>query len=104
MTKKTPDLSKMTDLSAKEITDSLIEYPCDFPIKVFGQQNAGFAKAVLEVVTKHDVNFNAATMEMRASKTARYISLTCTVRANSRQQLDAIYQDLCDHPMVVMVL
>lgn len=102
--KKTPDLSRMTDLSAQQLTDSLIDYPCDFPIKVFGQQNAGFAQAVMEVVTKHDTSFSAASMEMRASKTARYVSLTCTVRAHSREQLDAIYQELCDHPMVVMVL
>jgi putative lipoic acid-binding regulatory protein len=92
------------DMSAKELTDSLIEYPSNFPIKVFGQQNAGFAQAVLEVVNKYDPGFIAASMEMRASKTARYVSLTCTIRATSRVQLDAIYQDLCDHPMVVMVL
>ena len=86
------------------LTDSLVDYPCDFPIKVFGQQQAGFAQAVLEVVSKHDPKFAAADMEMRASKNARYISLTCTVRATSREQLDAIYQELCDHQMVVMVL
>ena len=86
------------------ITDSLIEYPCEFPLKIFGQQQAGFAQAVLEVVTKHDPGFLASSMEMRASKNARYISLTCTAHITSRQQLDAIYQELCDHPMVVMVL
>jgi len=83
---------------------SLIEYPCEFPLKVFGQQQAGFAKAVMEVVGKHDPGFSAASIEMRASKNARYVSLTCTVCATSREQLDAIYQELCDHPMVVMVL
>lgn len=92
------------NLSAKELTDSLIDYPSDFPLKIFGQQNAGFAQAVLEVVTKHDPTFVAASMEMRASKTARYVSLTCTITATSREQLDAVYQELCDHPMVVMVL
>lgn len=87
-----------------EIESSLIEYPCEFPLKIFGQQQAGFAQAVLEVILQHDPDFAAASMEMRSSKTARYISLTCTVRATSRQQLDAIYQALCDHPLVVMVL
>ncbi len=96
--------AKVEFLEETRLSDSLIDYPCDFPIKVFGQQHAGFAQAVLEVVTKHDPGFLAASIEMRASKTARYISLTCTVRATSRQQLDAIYQELCDHPMVVMVL
>lgn len=83
---------------------SLIEYPSDFPIKVFGQSQQGFAQAVMEVVSRHDPAFTAASIEMRHSKTSRYISLTCTVRATSREQLDAIYQELCDHPMVVMVL
>ena len=94
----------MSKLPAKELTDSLIEYPCEFPLKIFGLQQAGFAQAVLEVVGKHDTGFTAASMEMRASKNARYISLTCTIHATSREQLDAVYQELCDHPMVVMVL
>ncbi len=92
------------NLTTKELTDSLIEYPCDFPLKIFGKQQAGFAQAVLEVITKHDPGFLASSMEMRASKTAKYVSLTCTIRATSRVQLDAVYQDLCDHPMVTMVL
>ena len=86
------------------VTDSLIDYPCDFPIKVFGQTQQGFAQAVMEVVAHHDPDFHAATMQMKSSSKARYISLSCTVRATSREQLDALYQDLCDHPMVVMVL
>lgn len=84
--------------------DSLIDYPCDFPIKVFGKSEQGFAQAVTEIVLRHAPDFNPATMQMRSSKTARYISLTCTVRATSRAQLDALYQELCDHPMVVMAL
>ena len=87
-----------------ELTDSLIEYPCDFPIKVFGQTQAGFAKAVMEVVLRHDPEFKPATIETRSSSKARYVSLTCIVRATSREQLDALYQELCDHPLVVMVL
>ncbi len=92
------------EATKSELRDSLVEYPCDFPLKIFGQQQAGFAQAVLEVVNKHDPGFLAASMEMRASKNARYVSLTCTIRATSREQLDALYQELCDHPMVVMVL
>jgi putative lipoic acid-binding regulatory protein len=87
-----------------DLRATLIEYPCDFPIKVFGKQQTGFAQAVLEVVNKHDPGFLAASMEMRASKNAKYVSLTCTIRATSREQLDALYQELCGHPMVTMVL
>lgn len=86
------------------LTDSLIEYPCDFPIKVLGLAHQGFAQAVTEVILRYDRDFNAATMEMRPSSGARYIGLTCTVRATSREQLDALYQELCDHPQVTMVL
>lgn len=86
------------------VHDSLIEYPCDFPIKVFGQSQDGFAKAVVEVVTRHDPGFQPGSIQMKNSGKARYVSLTCTVHATSREQLDALYQELCDHPMVAMVL
>ncbi len=94
----------MTQSTTNDLTTSLIEYPCEFPLKVFGKQQSGFAQAVLEVVTRHAPEFTAANMEMRASKNARYLSLTCTIRATSREQLDALYRELCDHPMVTMVL
>jgi putative lipoic acid-binding regulatory protein len=84
--------------------DSLIEYPCDFPIKVFGLAQQGFAQAVASVVKKHAPDFDAATIEMRSSSNAKYISLTCTIRATSREQLDNLYRDLSSHPMVKMVL
>lgn len=85
-------------------SESLVEYPSDFPLKIFGVQHPEFAQSVLDVVMKHAPDFIPASMEMRASKTAKYISLTCTIRATSRKQLDAVYQDLVDHPMVKMVL
>jgi hypothetical protein len=83
---------------------SLIEYPSQFPIKIMGHTRAGFAQTVLEIVKRHAPEFDGATMEMRASKQGKYLSITCTVTATSREQLDALYRELCDHPMVVMVL
>lgn len=83
---------------------SLIEYPCDFPIKIMGRKQPGFAQAMLAIVKCHAPDFDDATMEMKASKKGSYLGLTCTIRATSRIQLDALYQELCDHPMVVMVL
>lgn len=85
-------------------TESLIEYPCDFPIKILGRTQAGFAQAVLEIVGGHAPDFDGATMEMKTSKRGKYLSVTCVIRATSRQQLDELYRALCDHPMVVMVL
>ncbi len=83
---------------------SLIEYPCDFPIKVFGIAQQGFAQAVAEVVLAHAPDFDAASIEMRSSTGAKYLSLTCTIRATSREQLDSLYRALSSHPMVKMVL
>jgi putative lipoic acid-binding regulatory protein len=84
--------------------DSLIEYPCDFPLKVFGEAKPGFAQAVAIVVQKHAPDFKSESIEMRSSSNAKYISLTCNIRATSREQLDNLYRDLTSHPMVKMVL
>ena len=89
---------------ADEERDTLIEFPCDFPIKVMGARVDGFAQAVVEVVLRHDADFDAARMEMRPSRKGNYLALTCTVRAISQQQLDALYQELTSHPMVKVVL
>jgi putative lipoic acid-binding regulatory protein len=83
---------------------SLLAFPCDFPIKVMGRKQPRFVQAVTGIVRKHAPDFDAATVEMRPSRQGKYLSVTCVVRATSRQQLDALYQELCDHPDVVMVL
>jgi putative lipoic acid-binding regulatory protein len=83
---------------------SALAFPCDFPIKVMGRKEPRFAQTVAEIVLKHAPDFDAATMEMRPSRQGRYLSLTCIVRATSRDQLDALYRELCDHSSVVMVL
>ena len=84
--------------------ETLIEYPCDFPIKIMGRTTPGFAQTIVELVRRHAPDFEAASVEMRTSKQSKYLSVTCTVRATSREQLDRLYQELCDHPLVVMVL
>lgn len=84
--------------------DSLIEYPCDFPIKVMGVASDRFADIVCHVVRAHAPEFDPATMTQRGSTGGRYVSVTCTVRVSSRQQLDNLYRDLSTHPAVAMVL
>ncbi|MFO1205987.1 MAG: DUF493 domain-containing protein [Burkholderiales bacterium] len=83
---------------------SLIEYPCDFPIKIMGTSQPGFAQTIVDIVRHHAPDFDPATLEMRVSRARKYLSVTATIRATSREQLDALYQELSDHPMVVMVL
>jgi len=83
---------------------SLIEYPCDFPIKVMGLQVPGFVEAIVHVARQFDGGFDEATLEKRPSSNARYLGLTLTVRATSREQLDELYRTLSTHPMVKVVL
>lgn len=84
--------------------DTLLEFPCNFPIKIIGIAEEGFAQEILEVVIRHAPDFVAATMEMRPSKGGSYLSLTCTVQAVSQVQLDALYRELSGHPRVKVVL
>ena len=86
------------------VPESLIEYPVDFPIKVMGRTQPGFAQEMLTLVKRHAPDFDESTVGMRSSREGKYLSLTFEIRATSRQQLDALYQDLSDHPMVQMAL
>ena len=83
---------------------TLIDYPCEFPIKVMGKDEQGFIKSILMIVNRHIPDFVDSSVETRVSKKNKYLSLTCTVHVISQSQLDALYQELCDHPMVLMVI
>lgn len=95
-----PDAMKPDDSEG----GSLLTFPCVFPMKVMGRREDGFAQTVSEIVQRHAGDFHPGTIEMRASKNGRYLSLTVTINARSREQLDALYSELSHHPMVMMVL
>ena len=84
--------------------DSLIEYPCLFPIKVMGAKVDGFVQALTHVAEQFDPTFDANTIELRPSKAGNYLGVTLTVTATSREQLDELYRTLSSHPMVKVVL
>ena len=83
---------------------SLIEYPSMFPIKVMGERVDGFVEAVTRVALHFDPAFDAATVELRESSGGKYLGITITVLATSREQLDELYRTLSTHPMVKLVL
>lgn len=87
-----------------QATDSLIEYPSDFPIKVMGATRDDFAATIVDVVLQFDPTFHAGRMEVRPSAQGNYTGLTVTVRATSRVQLDDLYRALSGHPMVKIVM
>ena len=84
--------------------ETLLEFPCDFPLKIMGAADAGFAASIAAVVVRHAPDFDVATMQLRSSKSGTYLSLTCTVRAGSQQQLDALSHELTPNPTVRVLL
>jgi putative lipoic acid-binding regulatory protein len=84
--------------------ESVIAYPIDFPIKIMGPAHPAFLPTMTALVRKHAEDFDEDLASMRPSKKGKYVSLTLTIRAVSREQLDNIYQELSDHPMVSMAL
>jgi len=84
--------------------ETLVEFPCDFLIKVMGETNDDFANAMVSVIQVHEPKFDATKVDMRASSGGRFISLTCNVYVTSKAQLDSIYRALSEHPLVKYVL
>lgn len=84
--------------------ETLLEFPCDFPLKIMGETHEEFQRVVVDIVTKHAPDFDSTTLEVRASSGGKYVSLTCTVIATSKPQLDALYMELTGHPLVKVVL
>ena len=84
--------------------ESLIEYPSQFPIKVMGLKVDGLVAAITHVAHQFDPAFDARTIELRESSGGKYLGVTVTVTATSREQLDELYRTLSTHPMVKVVL
>ncbi len=85
-------------------TESLIQYPSAFPIKVVGVNEEGFEQAVAQILRKHAPDFDVTSIQVRESRAGKYLSVSATITARSRDQLDALYLELTGHPMVRVVL
>ena len=93
---------QLTDIETPQ--ETLIEFPCDFPIKVMGETHADFTSEIIKAIQIVIPNFDVSKIEMRGSAGGKYISLTCMVYVTSKPQLDNIYRALSSHPMVKVVL
>jgi uncharacterized protein len=87
-----------------ETEETLLEFPCDYLLKVMGRAEPGFDSLVVELVRKHVPDLREGAVSTRPSKGGKWISVTVTLRAESKSQLDAIYLDLTAHEKVVMAL
>jgi putative lipoic acid-binding regulatory protein len=93
-----------TPSSAPQPGASPLQFPTDFPIKIMGKRVDEFAQQIVAVVQSHAPDFDPATLELRSSSAGKYLSVTATIRATSREQLDALYRALTSHPLVQVVL
>jgi uncharacterized protein len=84
--------------------ESIIQFPCDFPIKAMGLATNDLELIVFEIVTVHAPDTPSHAVTKRASSNGKYISVTVTVNAKNQSQLDAIYQALTDHEHIMMAL
>ena len=84
--------------------DTLLEFPCRFPIKAMGKDEDEFVAHVLNLVTPHFPEISEDDIRTRSSNGGKYISVTITVTATSKLQLDAIYYALTDSDRVRMAL
>ncbi|WP_031434803.1 YbeD family protein [Methylomarinum vadi] len=84
--------------------ETLLEFPCQFPIKAMGVSSDQFDITVIEIVRRHVDDIKEGAVTSRPSKGGKYTAVTVVIEATSRKQLDAIYQDLTDHPDVLMAL
>lgn len=80
-----------------------MEFPCSFPLKVMGLNGGQFESAVQAVVKKH-LQDSPVLFERRPSASGKYLSVTATFTATSREQLDTLYRELNSHELVVMTL
>jgi uncharacterized protein len=86
------------------MSDSLIEFPCSFPLKVMGRKDLGFEELVISLVEPHAGSLDAASIRTRESRDGNFIAVTVTVHVESQAQLDEIYSVLSGHDQVLMVL
>ena len=82
----------------------LLEFPCDFPIKIMGRDTAEFHVIARALVEKHTGPLPDKSIRRSLSSKGRFVSITITVNAQSQEQLDAIYREVSGHDDVLVAL
>lgn len=88
----------------QENYQTLLEFPCNFPIKVMGKANLEFESKILTIIRKHSPDLGEGAIKIKRSKAGNYISITATIPAKSKQQIDDLYLELTAERTVIMVL
>jgi len=90
--------------TASNPEDSALTFPCRFPIKAIGRADADFDALIVGIVRRHAPDLTEGAVHTRSGSKGNYLAVTVTIEADSRAQLDAIYQELSHHPRVIMAL
>lgn len=90
--------------TASPVEETLIDFPCDFAIKVMGAARPEFHSCIENIAKKHDPEFIPEETKQKNSKTGKYVSLTLNIHAKDKPQLDALYQELSDNELVLWAL
>ncbi|HEX5787711.1 MAG TPA: DUF493 domain-containing protein [Woeseiaceae bacterium] len=101
-----PGAGSMTpgDDDRSDDQDTLLEFPCEFPVKMMGRDTPEFRANVLALVELHTGPLEPERIQVAQSRNGRFVSVTVTVNAESKEQLDAIYRELTAHDDVLMAL
>ncbi|MBL3588604.1 MAG: DUF493 domain-containing protein [gamma proteobacterium endosymbiont of Lamellibrachia anaximandri] len=91
-------------MTNEQETETLLKFPCEFSIKAMGRAEPGFDLLVVEMIRNHVPDLHEGAVKLRPSKGGKWVSVTVTIQASSKAQLDAIYLDLTAHEKVVMAL
>lgn len=86
------------------MTDKLLEFPCEFPIKMMGRDSPAFREAALDVIARHTGGVEDDAVRVASSRKGNFLSITVTITATSRRQLDDIYRELSAHEQVLVAL
>ncbi|WPL19919.1 hypothetical protein Thiowin_05074 [Thiorhodovibrio winogradskyi] len=98
-----PDAQAL-DVAAIQSQETLLEFPCQFPIKAMGLAEANIVELVLEILGRHTLDIAPEQVRQRLSSNGKWLSVTVLIEAESKAQLDAMYQDLTSHDAIVYVM
>tara|TARA_B100000965_G_C19213702_1_gene592816 strand:+ start:52 stop:327 length:276 start_codon:yes stop_codon:yes gene_type:complete len=91
-------------MSEEKSLESLIDFPCEFPIKILGKDSDIFENTVSKIMAQHDQKYSKIKVKKNNSKNKNYIALTWVVNVNNRDELDNIYRDLSKEKNILFVL
>jgi putative lipoic acid-binding regulatory protein len=94
---------KLHDITLEE-GETLLKFPCEFPVKAMGLACDELEIAVIEIINRHVEDLAEDALRMKPSKNGKYTAITITITARSKDQLDAIYMDLtaCEHVSIAL--